>query len=56
MGLILLILVCFLVFGGGGYYIAPENYGPHFASGGVGLVLFVLLVLFLLGIIGGPRS
>ena len=53
MGLVLLIIVIFLLFGGLPRWSYSRNwgYGP---SGGLGLILVILLILLLLGII--PRG
>ena len=45
MNLILLIVILLLLFGGGGFYIG----GPVFGGGGLGLVLLICLVIFLMG-------
>lgn len=46
MPIILIILVVLLLFGGGGY----AGYGPVGGGIGLGTVLVVLLVLYLLGV------
>jgi hypothetical protein len=45
MGLILLILVLFILFGGGGFYFG----GPLIGGGGLGLVLLICLIIYLMG-------
>ena len=56
MGLILLLSVLFLLFGGGGYWFGKRgdgSYGPHFGLGGI---LLVLLICWMLGVFGpGPH-
>lgn len=47
MGLILLIIVLLLLFGGGGHYFG----GFPGLGGGIGTVLFIVLILWLLGVI-----
>jgi hypothetical protein len=49
IGLIILILICLFLFGGIGYRVNP-TYG---APSGVGLVLVIVLIIWLLG--GFPR-
>ena len=55
MNLLLIIIVLFLLFGGGfGTYHAWGNYGPAYGGGiGIGTILVILLVVWLLG---GLRS
>jgi hypothetical protein len=49
MGLILLIVVLLLVFGGGGGYYAHNAWGGYAGPGiGIGTILIILLVVFLL--------
>jgi hypothetical protein len=51
MGLILLVILVFLLLGGGwGYRTYPEQRGP---IGLFGIVVIILLVLFLTGHLGG---
>ena len=45
MGLILLILVLFILFGGGGFYFG----GPVIGGSGLGLVLLICLIIYLMG-------
>lgn len=45
MNLILLIIVLLLLFGGGGFYIG----GPVVGGSGLGLVLLICLIVFLMG-------
>ena len=45
MSLIVLLLVLLLLFGGGGFYLG----GPAYGDGTVGVLLFVLVVVWALG-------
>ena len=45
MNLILLILVLLLLFGGGGFYIG----GPVIGGSGLGLILVICLVIYVMG-------
>jgi hypothetical protein len=45
MGLILLILILLILFGGGGFYFG----GPIFGGGGIGLILLICLIVYLMG-------
>ena len=45
MNPLLLIIVLILLFGGGGFYVG----GPTYSGGGLGLVLFICLILYLMG-------
>lgn len=45
MNLLLLIIVLLLLFGGGGFYIG----GPAIGGGGLGLVLLISLIVYLMG-------
>jgi hypothetical protein len=45
MNLLLLVLVLFLVFGCGGFYFG----GPIVGGSGLGLILLVCLIIFLMG-------
>lgn len=45
MNILLIILVLFLLFGGGGFYIG----GPVVGGSGLGLILLVCLIVFLMG-------
>lgn len=47
-GLILIVLVLVLIFGGGLPSFGYHTYG-WYPSGGAGLILFILLILLLLG-------
>jgi hypothetical protein len=49
MNPLLLIIVLILLFGGGGFYFG----GPAIAGGGIGLILLICLVIYLMG---GLRS
>jgi len=50
MGIILLIIVLILVFGGGGGYWGHTQWGPAGGFGiGLGTILAILLVLYLVG-------
>lgn len=49
MGLLILILILLLLFGGGGYSLGGPERGPLYGSGGIGLVLLIVLILFLTG-------
>lgn len=56
MGLILLIIVLVLVFGGGSGVYYGQRYGwggPHYMGGGLGLILLIIVILFLFGGLGG---
>ena len=53
--MILVILVLLLLFGGGGFFYGGPQYGPHYVSGGVGLVGVVVLVLFFMGFFDPQR-
>jgi hypothetical protein len=48
MGLILLILVLLILFGGCGFYVG----GPLIGGGGIGLILLICLVIYLMGGVG----
>jgi hypothetical protein len=45
MNLLILVLVLFLLFGGGGFYFG----GPIIGGSGLGLVLLICLVIYLMG-------
>ena len=45
MNLLLLVVVLLLLFGGGGFYFG----GPVIGGSGLGLVLFICLIVFLMG-------
>ena len=45
MNLLLVLLVLLLMFGGGGYYYG----GPVYGGSGIGLIIVVGLVIYLLG-------
>ena len=45
MNLLLLIIVFVLLFGGGGFYLG----GPVYGGSGLGLVLLICLVIYLMG-------
>jgi hypothetical protein len=45
MNPLLLIIVLVLLFGGGGFYMG----GPAYGGGGLGLVLFICLIVYLMG-------
>jgi hypothetical protein len=49
MGLLLLILVLFLLFGGGGWAYGGPDRGHLYGGGGIGIVLIIFLVAYLLG-------
>ena len=49
MNTLLLIIVLLLLFGGGGFYLG----GPVYGGSGLGLVLLICLIIFLMG---GLRS
>jgi hypothetical protein len=52
MGLIIVVVVLLLLFGGGGYYGGFHTGNPQIFYGGssiLGLVLFVLVIMFLMG-------
>lgn len=48
MNLIVVLLIVLLLFGGIGWH---GGYGPGYYGGGIGTILVVLLVLWLLGVI-----
>ncbi len=53
--MIVLLIILLIVFGFGGYRLGGPDYGPY---SGVGTILLVLLILFLLGVLpsgGGLR-
>jgi len=51
MLLILLIVVLILLFGGGFGYYSHTNWGPNYgAPVGIGTILLIILVLYLLGV------
>jgi hypothetical protein len=45
MNLLLLVVVLLLLFGGGGFYFG----GPVFGGSGLGLVLLICLIVYLMG-------
>jgi len=45
INLLILVLVLFLLFGGGGFYFG----GPIIGGSGLGLVLLICLVIYLMG-------
>jgi hypothetical protein len=45
MNLLIIVIVLILLFGGGGFYIG----GPIFGGSGLGLVLLICLIIYLLG-------
>lgn len=45
MNLLILIIVLILLFGGGGFYIG----GPVYGGSGLGLVLLICLIVYLMG-------
>lgn len=45
MNLLILVIVLVLLFGGGGFYIG----GPVYGGSGLGLVLLVCLIVYLMG-------
>ena len=49
MGLILLIIVLVLLFGGGSLYTGGYGFGPYGHGGTLGLVLIIVLIFVLLG-------
>jgi Protein of unknown function (DUF3309) len=55
MSTLLIIVVLVLLFGGGGGYYAHNRYGGTGLGGVLGLVVFVLVVLWLVGGIGIGR-
>ncbi|RXK56787.1 DUF3309 domain-containing protein [Oleiharenicola lentus] len=52
MNPLLLILVLLLLFGGGGFYFG----GPVFGGSGIGLILLVALIIYLMGGLRSPKS
>lgn len=51
MNLLLIVVVLLLLFGGGGYYYG----GPGYGGGGLGLVLVVCLIIYLMGGFRGKK-
>ena len=52
MGLVILIILLVLIFGGGGGYYGFSRYNPGWGlGGGIGTVLVILLICYLLGIL-----
>jgi hypothetical protein len=49
--MLILLLVLLLVFGVGGYSLGGSERGYHYGGGGIGLVLIIALVLYLMGVI-----
>ena len=45
MNLLLVVVVLLLLFGGGGFYLG----GPAYGGSGIGLILLVCLVIYLMG-------
>lgn len=45
MNLLLLVIILLLLFGGGGFYLG----GPVYGGSGIGLVLLICLIIFLMG-------
>jgi hypothetical protein len=45
MNPLLLIIILLLIFGGGGFYVG----GPAYGGGGLGLVLIICLIIWLMG-------
>ena len=56
MPIIVIIVLLVLLLGGGGTYYGQRSgwRGPHYGGGLLGLILFVLLILWLTGNLGGP--
>ena len=52
MNPILLILLLILLFGGGGFYIG----GPVIGGSGLGLILFIVLIMYLMGGLRGTKN
>jgi hypothetical protein len=51
LGILILVFVLVLLFGGGGYYGSTVGWRPAYYGGfGLGSLLLVLLVLYLLGV------
>ena len=55
MSLIVIIIILLLLFGGGGGYYAHRSYGMMGLGGVLGTVLFILVVLWLVGVLGTVR-
>ncbi len=51
MSTILIIIVLLLLFGGGGGYYGYNRYGTRGLGGVLGLVIFIFIVLWLLGVL-----
>ena len=51
MNPLLLIIILLLVFGGGGFYMG----GPAYGGSGIGLILLICLIIFLVGGFRGKR-
>jgi len=47
MSILLLLVILILLFGGGGFYVG----GPRVGSGGLGLVLLIIFILYLAGVL-----
>jgi len=52
MNPLLLILLLVLLFGGGGFYLG----GPIVGGSGLGLILLIVLIMYLMGGLRGTRS
>lgn len=52
MNPLLLIIILLLLFGGGGFYFG----GPVIGGSGLGLVLLICLIIYLMGGLRSPRS
>lgn len=49
MSLLLIVLIVILLLGGGGYGWRAGYYGPGVFGGGIGLIVFILIILLVLG-------
>jgi hypothetical protein len=52
MSLLLIIIILVLLFGGGGGYYSYNRFGGAGLGGVLGLVVFILIVLWLAGMLG----
>jgi hypothetical protein len=55
MGVILFVVVLILIFGGGGGYYAHRSYGLQGSGGMLGLIVFVLIILWLFNVFDYSR-
>jgi hypothetical protein len=52
MNPLVLIIILLLLFGGGGFYIG----GPVYGGSGIGLILLICVIVYLLGGFRGPKD